>query len=71
MAVSFATVKSSWAPAASRKRKLPEKRPMIFSWPAGTWLVDIASLVIIGIGLWNAYRGIAKKFRRMEYRRDA
>jgi hypothetical protein len=34
----------------------------VLSWPAGTWIVGAAGLVLIGVGLWNGYRGIEKKF---------
>jgi hypothetical protein len=35
---------------------------LVLSWPAGTWLVGIVGAVMIGSGLWNAYRGLAWKF---------
>lgn len=31
-------------------------------WPGGTWLVAIAGAVLIGIGLYQGYRGISKDF---------
>jgi hypothetical protein len=34
----------------------------VFSWPAGTWLVGIAGAVLIGVGLFQGYRGISKDF---------
>jgi len=34
----------------------------VFGWPAGTWLVGIAGTVLIGIGLYQGYRGISKDF---------
>ena len=34
----------------------------IFGWPAGTWLVGIAGAVLIGIGLYQGYRGLSKDF---------
>ena len=35
---------------------------MVLSWPAGTWLVGLGGVILIGVGLWNAYRGLARKF---------
>jgi Domain of Unknown Function (DUF1206) len=35
---------------------------VVLSWPAGTWLAGIAGAVVVGVGLWNLYRGIARKF---------
>ena len=34
----------------------------VFSWPAGAWLVGIGGAVLIGIGLYQGYRGISKDF---------
>jgi uncharacterized protein DUF1206 len=34
----------------------------VFGWPAGTWLVGIAGAVLIGIGLYQGYRGLTKDF---------
>lgn len=34
----------------------------VFGWPAGTWLVGIAGAVLIGVGLFQGYRGVSKDF---------
>ena len=34
----------------------------IFDWPAGRWLVGLAGLVFIGVGLYQAYKGLTKSF---------
>jgi hypothetical protein len=34
----------------------------IFGWPGGMWIVGIAGAVLIGIALYQGYRGITKKF---------
>ena len=34
----------------------------VFGWPAGTWLVGIAGIVLIGVGFYQGYRGISKDF---------
>jgi hypothetical protein len=34
----------------------------VLGWPAGTWLVGIAGAVLIGIGLYQGYRGVSKDF---------
>jgi hypothetical protein len=34
----------------------------VFGWPAGTWIVGIAGGVMIGVGLYQGYRGVTKKF---------
>jgi Domain of Unknown Function (DUF1206) len=34
----------------------------ILGWPGGTWIVGIAGAVLIGIALYQGYRGVTKKF---------
>ena len=34
----------------------------VFGWPAGTWLVGIAGAFLIGVGLFQGYRGISQDF---------
>ena len=47
---------------SSQNERARETAETLFSWPAGTWLVGIAGMVVIGVGLWNLYRGLALKF---------
>jgi MFS family permease len=46
----------------SQTEKAHKTTGVVLSWPAGRWLVGIAALVVIGVGLWNLYRGISRKF---------
>jgi hypothetical protein len=32
----------------------------VFGWPAGTWLVAVAGVVLIGVGLFQGYRGLSR-----------
>jgi hypothetical protein len=34
----------------------------VFAWPAGHWLVGIAGIVMIGVGIYHLVRGLAQKF---------
>jgi hypothetical protein len=34
----------------------------VFGWPGGTWIVGIAGAVLIGVALYQGYRGLTKKF---------
>ena len=34
----------------------------VLGWPAGTWLVGIAGVVLCGVGLYQGYRGLSKDF---------
>jgi hypothetical protein len=36
----------------------------VFGWPAGAWIVGIAGGVMLGVALYQGYRGITKKFLR-------
>jgi Domain of Unknown Function (DUF1206) len=46
----------------SQNAKAHKTTAELLSWPAGTWLVGIAGAVVIGVGVWNAYRGLSRKF---------
>jgi Domain of Unknown Function (DUF1206) len=46
----------------SQNQKAHKTTAVVLSWPGGTWLVGIAGAVIIGVGLWNLYRGLSRKF---------
>jgi hypothetical protein len=46
----------------SQNAKAQQTTATVLDWPAGRWLVGIGGLCLIGAGLWNAYRGIRKKF---------
>ena len=47
---------------SSQISKAHETTAIVLSWPAGTWLVGLGGAILIGVGLWNAYRGLARKF---------
>jgi Domain of Unknown Function (DUF1206) len=34
----------------------------VLDWPAGRWLVAAAGIAVAGVGLYNAYRGLSRKF---------
>ena len=38
----------------------------VLGWPAGQWLVSIAGLVLIGVGVYQGYLGLSKKFLEQE-----
>jgi Domain of Unknown Function (DUF1206) len=46
----------------SQSERAHETTALLLSWPAGTWIVGILGALIVGVGLWNAYRGITRKF---------
>ena len=34
----------------------------VFGWPAGRWIVGIAGLVVVGVGVYHVYKGLSKRF---------
>ena len=46
----------------SQDAKAHKSTAMVLSWPGGRWIVGAAGLVVIAVGCWNLYRGLAKKF---------
>jgi len=58
----------------SQNAKAHHSAAVVLAWPAGTWLVGIAGLVLVGVAFWNLYRGITRKFEdkwRMDTRSPA
>jgi uncharacterized protein DUF1206 len=48
--------------AQSQNGKAHQTAGMILSWPGGPVLVAIGGAIVVGVGLWNLYRGISRKF---------
>jgi hypothetical protein len=46
----------------SQNAKAHTTTASVLGWPGGPWIVGIGGLAIIGVGLWNAYRGVTRKF---------
>ncbi len=46
----------------SQNAKTHHSTAVVLSWPGGRWIVGITGLVVVGVGCWNLYRGLARKF---------
>ena len=46
----------------SQNRQAQKTTAAVLDWPGGRWIVGAVGLCIIGAGLWNLYRGTAKRF---------
>lgn len=46
----------------SQDAKAHRTTATVLGLPGGTWIVGIAGAVVIGVGLWNLYRGLSRKF---------
>jgi Domain of Unknown Function (DUF1206) len=40
----------------------PKAAAGVLGWPGGTWLVALAGVVLVGVGVYQGYRGISKDF---------
>jgi hypothetical protein len=62
-ALTFSTLKLiAGAGHESQNEKAHKSTAMVLGWPAGRYLVGAAGLIVIGVGCWNLYRGLARKF---------
>jgi hypothetical protein len=63
-ALTFSTVKILLGSGGqqSQNAKAHKTTAVILSWPGGTWIVGIVGAAIVGVGVWNGYRGVTKKF---------
>jgi hypothetical protein len=48
--------------SGSQSAKAHETTAVVLSWPGGAWLVGLGGAILVGVGLWNAYRGLSRKF---------
>jgi hypothetical protein len=46
----------------SQDAKAHKSTAVVLAWPGGQWIVGITGLAVIGVGLWNLYRGLSRKF---------
>jgi hypothetical protein len=59
----FSTIKIlTGAESQSQNAKAHRSTAVVLAWPGGTWIVGIAGAVLVAVGLWNLYRGLARKF---------
>jgi hypothetical protein len=50
------------SPAESQNETARKTTAQVLGWPGGTWLVALGGLAIVGVGVYNGYRGITCKF---------
>ncbi len=58
----FAAVKILMGSAAGSTGNAKKTTIGVLGWPGGRWIVGIAGAVMIGVALYQGYRGITKKF---------
>jgi hypothetical protein len=62
LAYSAARILAGAGGGQSQNEKAHKTTAVVLSWPGGRLLVGAAGLVAIGVGVWNLYRGLSKKF---------
>lgn len=62
--LTYTTIKilSGSGSGQSQDQEAKDATAGLFEWPAGRWLVGLAGLAIVGVGAWNAYRGVSRTF---------
>src|SRR4051812_10279447 len=48
----------------SQNQKAHHATAQVLSWQGGRWIVGVAGCALIAVGLYNGYRGLAKKFTK-------
>ena len=64
-ALTYSTVRivtGSGGSGSRRTQRRTTRPPIVLAWPGGRWIVGAAGLAVIGVGFWNLYRGLARKF---------
>ena len=54
--------RSCSGPARAAARSPKSSAAGVLGWPGGTWIVGAVGLVMIGVALYQAYKGITQKF---------
>ena len=63
--LTYATVRLLFdSQTQSQNREAEERTATVLAWPAGRWIVAAIGLGIVGVGLWNGYRAISRKFEK-------
>jgi hypothetical protein len=63
--LTFSTVKilTGSGGGGSQNGKAHKTTAHVLSWPGGPWIVGIAGVIVVGVGLFNGYRGVTRSFR--------
>ena len=61
-ALCWVAIRAATGSAGSSGGNTKKTTAGVFDWPAGRWLVAIAGLILIGVGLYQLVRGLTQKF---------
>ncbi|NEK57097.1 DUF1206 domain-containing protein [Geodermatophilus sabuli] len=62
LALAVLAIRTATGGGQSSSGQQQQQTAGVFGWPAGRWLVGIAGLVLIGVGVYHVYKGVSKKF---------
>src|SRR3954454_23069814 len=48
----------------SQTGKAHKTTAVVLAWPGGTWLVGIAGAAFVGVGLWQLYSAVSRRFEK-------
>jgi hypothetical protein len=61
-ALAVTAIRFALGSGQSSAQQQQQRTAGVFSWPAGRWLVAIAALILIGVGVHHVVRGVKKTF---------
>ena len=62
LAIATAQILFGGGSGGSQNQEARQRTADVLSWPGGKWIVTAIGLGIIGVGAWNAFRGLSGKF---------
>jgi hypothetical protein len=62
--LTYSTVRllTSSTSSQSQNAKTAHSTAVVLAWPGGRYIVGAAGVVVVAVGLWNLYRGVARTF---------
>ncbi|SFO43106.1 protein of unknown function [Geodermatophilus obscurus] len=62
LVLAFAAFRAATGGGQSSSGQQQQTAAGVFGWPAGRWLVGLAGLVVIGVGVYHVVKGVTQKF---------
>ena len=62
LVLAFAAFRAATGGGSSSSGQQQQAAAGVFGWPAGRWLVGLAGLVVLGVGVYHVVKGVTKKF---------
>ena len=62
LVLAFAAFRAATGGGSSSSGQQQQATAGVLGWPAGRWLVGLAGLVVLGVGVYHVVKGVTKKF---------